>query len=370
MRINVIPQFDLLQKFLRYILLLLANLRFFSGDILRSESSRVITFLLVLTTLLSINYKKFNYRYYLILLGCIICNLKFGGPAVPLIIIFLISSVLAEEKIRNLSLISLILQIFFLIYMMLNVGSGSVIEDIVESEKGVTRDLGFGNSNVLGGFLLSVTATILFVFAQKQRIKLILNLTLPIVLISFIYTTARTCFIGEIFMLVLYLFYAAKCIKMKTISKYAAIFPLVITIVIIIFISSSFQFDLFNKILTGRPRLWFNHLGYFISEGNLLFGYDHTQTYAVALDCSYLTLFIDNGIIGDGLYCLFLFIGIKRCNSLYPYYIPIICGLLLSAVMENILLPLSPINLLLITLMYKCVYHKSLLKEQNITAVS
>lgn len=343
-----------LQNILRYFLIVFANIRFFIGDILELEYSSIITITTVVIALLSVNYCKFNISFYIVLFIGLICNKIFGGPNGSLIITFFIASALAYGDFRKICFFSFILQLCFFIVMLISVGYGILSEDINESEKGITRDLGFGNANTLSMFISSIIYTAGFVFLRQYHKRYIIIFTLPIIVACYLYSHGRTFFIGEmLFVITLTLI----CINKHSLSIFRYIitlFPVFSLTAILTLLSSNIDLDFLNQVFTGRPRLWFNHLGYFLSEGNLWLGYDYTSVYDIALDCSYLTLFVDNGIIGYLLYSLFMYKGSKNCFIQSIYYIPLICGVYISAIMENILLPLSPVNLLFITLMYRC----------------
>lgn len=346
--------FLICQRVLRYLIIILANLRFFFGDLLQTTLSQPLTYLIVLTCFLAIDFRNFNLKLYIILSIGILSSIILGGPSLGLIIIFLAGSILANEDIRYLSVLSLFLQLLFLIIMTLLLGGGEIIEKVGISEKGITHDYGFGNSNVFSSFIASIIFTFFLIVLKSSKKIPIVFISLPVIIFAFLYSRGRSYFIGEIVSII---FIILLCMNSKLTYKLKypiSLFPIIFITIVLVFITTTFQFDLFNEILTGRPRLWANHFAYFITQGNIWVGYDYMPIYDESLDCSYMALLVNNGIIGYLIYSIFLYKGITKCYKFYRYYIPLIAGIFIIGIMENVLLPLSPINILFITLMFKC----------------
>ncbi len=334
-----------------YASLVLINYRFFIGDILRTDTSN-LTILIAFVNLLAIDYRHFKYIHYLVI-ACFLFLTRDNPAALPIIFTFITCIVCKDISLIKAARICLVLQLLFLLYMYWNVLADAIKENTINYEKGVTRDLGFGNSNTFATFIFSILCTIYLSFKNMNK-TILISIFIIISLYTYHYSISRTVLIGTNIMILSILFHSQinNVIKNSLYRKIISSCPIIFISIVIFLILSILEFEKLNEILTGRLMLW---LEYFIAflDNNVLFGADLVPIIQKPLDNSYINLLVSIGIIGYAIFS-FLFYKAYKCNhSLMFKYQPLVFAILACGFTESILLSCYSINILFLLMIYK-----------------
>ena len=344
-----------LRHILAYVAIVLAICRFCIGDILRYDTSR-LTIVIALVVLLSIDYRHFRFKHYLI--GAIGIILSALNPAIlPTLLLFLICVSARDLSTRKIAIVSVIMQLFFLYYVFYKIGMGEIMVNKVVYEKATTYDFGFGNSNTFAMFTYSVFLCAYVAFWRKLSFCF-LFLFILFSCIVFTYAYGRTVFFAELFFLLFILIaeFGGRHILNK--GKYLlALFPIIIFVVFLFIIFNFYNYVLLNELLTGRIIFWVENVATYI-ERNVWIGIDVLSITEKPLDNSYLALLVYLGVGGYLLYSYLIFrgfaLGFDFLNQ--NKYIPFVISMLICGMFENVLVSYFPSNIIFMLLMYKGAY--------------
>lgn len=345
-----------------YLVLSLFLLRFLLGEILRFDT-HVLTVTIFLFFLISIDYTHFNVKTYFPLFFLFILGFAIGNQSMLMLCTLVLVVVCCKKlTIREAALFCFFGQLFILIFMAFCAMSGVIPIRVETFEKGITYDMGFGNSNGLSVFIFStITSMYIGLKGRINTVRLIWTY-LFISCIAFYFTKGRTYFIGEILFLVS--FPVVNFLKEAAVRRFLpaiSLIPLIVMAVILYILFNIGQFEAVTESLTGRPAFWFVYLDRFL-ESDMWVGYDLAVVKdelerEITLDCSYLTMLFATGILG---YTLFSYLFFKAIYSgfsyIYHLYFPLLIAVLIAGLTENIFMSSLPINLLYFMVLYNAAF--------------
>ncbi len=346
---------DTIRHIMAYVAIMLAVLRFFIGDVLRYDTG-ILTVFIAFVILLSIDYRHFRFKHYLIAaIGIVLSVLN--PNLLPIILLVLICVVAKDLCVHKVAIICFIMQLIFLYYMYYKISVGEIVVHKVNYEKALTYDFGFGNSNTFAMFMYSAILCAYIAFWKRLNICFLFLIFL-VSYIVFLYAFGRTVFVSElIFICSIVIAELGGRKILHKIKYWLALFPL-FALVSFLFIIFNFQeYELLNELLTGRIILWTEYIATYM-ELNVWIGADVVSIVDKPLDNSYITLLVYLGIIGYALYAYLLFRGISKGFEYLNKckYVPFVISILICGMIENILVSYYPANIIFMLMMYKGAY--------------
>ena len=172
-----------------YVAIMLAVLRFFIGDVLRYDTG-ILTVFIAFVILLSIDYRHFRFKHYLIAaIGIVLSVLN--PNLLPIILLVLICVVAKDLCVHKVAIICFIMQLIFLYYMYYKISVGEIVVHKVNYEKALTYDFGFGNSNTFAMFMYSAILCAYIAFWKRLNICFLFLIFL-VSYIVFLYALTET----------------------------------------------------------------------------------------------------------------------------------------------------------------------------------
>lgn len=342
-----------------YLALIIANVRFFLGDVLKIDTLW-LTYLLSIVLLLSIDVQRLNWRYYTVIFCFILLSVALANPLLlPLALLFMLAFSCKDLNVRSVAQLQFWLQLFFFLYMAFGVALGEIPMRIEEYAKATTIDLGFGNSNSFSLFIFSLLSCFYVGFhGRYTKIALIVFFLSSIITYQFAFS--RTILFGEIVFLLICFLQIIKKIQIFAKVKYLiTFFPVIIISLMLFLIFNIVNYEELNTMLTGRLLLGLEHLSLFM-ESSIWLGHDYVSLNDKPLDCSYLSLLITLGILGYAIYSFFIYMAFSKRFDFLCYYMPLLASILICGFSENILLSYSSVNILFVIILSKAAFSRTL----------
>lgn len=346
--------------FFCYLALIMANVRFFLGDILKCDTLW-LTYLLSIVLLLSINYERLKWKYYIVMFCFLLLSIVSANSLLlPLVLLSLLAFSCKDLNVRIVAQIQFWLQLFFFLYMAFAVTSGEIPMRMEDYAKATTIDMGFGNSNSFSLFVFSLLSCLVVGFGGRYNVLIFVVFSVVSV-VTYMFAFGRTILFGEIIFL---LIYSLQKIKgnfiFYKIKYFISLFPIIFIFLVLFLILNIVNYESLNTMLTGRLLFWFEHLSIFM-ESNVWIGHDFVSLNDKPLDCSFLALLVTFGIVGYVSYSYFIYMAFNKGFAFLCHYMPLLLSIFVCGFSENILLSYSSMNILFVILLSKAAFNRTLI---------
>lgn len=290
--------------------------------------------------LLEKEHWHFTYYHIILIFLFLLCGYNVGTLATLNLLFTII--LLKKSNITKISFVILVSVFteFFIYFAGFSLG---ILKDVVKIyPKGLTHDLGFGNSNTAGLQFCMLLLIVVTFLLQKTKIHFLLYIFLIPNYCIYLLTKGRTYFISGFFFFFLIFYFSFK-------RKYRIERKIISFLPFLLFSSTYVLIFLFNKnpvlnvLLTGRLALNYETISDF-SAINYLLGYGMPEG---PMDSSYLGILMNGGIISVLLFLVITSRGLFHMSvKNAKIFIPYIVVMLIASFTETILPLFYPATIL------------------------
>ncbi|WP_288612814.1 hypothetical protein [uncultured Bacteroides sp.] len=337
-----------ISTFVAYSAIILINLRFFIGDVLKVGTS-FLTIIVLGILLVSIDYRKVTSILFIPLVFLLLSFVNSG--AIGLLFLFLFCYAAKDCKIENIALLNVIMQVLILVCVYFSLKFNLIALNIAETDIKSGYDLGMGNANTFSVFIFSIVCNLYILFVKKSRVILPIILFV-ISLLAYYYSACRTIFISEI---VLLLIHFVICFGGKgKLAKYRRLLALMPVVLFLLLVYFSLNYETYwelNILLSQRLACYYQVFQN-LSLKSLVLGLSIPE--GTPFDSSILIFYVYGGLLGALWFWMLFWKTITRNFWKVVNFCPVIIAALVGGISESFFASVSiPGNVIMIMILYQ-----------------
>lgn len=334
--------------FVAYSTIILINLRFFIGDILKVGTS-FLTIVIFLLLLVSIDYRKVTPVLF-IPLGFLFLSFVNSG-AIGLLFLFLFCYSAKDCKIENIALLNVVMQVLILVCVYFCLKLNFIVLHIADTDIKRGYDLGMGNANTFSVFIFSIVCNLYILFVNKSRVILPIILFV-ISLLTYYYSACRTIFISEILLLLIHFFICSG--GEGKLSKFRYLLALMPAVLFFLLVYFSLNYETYwelNILLSQRLACYYQVFQN-LSLKSLVLGLSIPEKNP--FDSSILIFYVYGGLLGVLWFWTLFWKTITHNFWGVVKFVPVIIATLVGGISESFFASVSiPGNVIMFMILYQ-----------------